>query len=149
MSGDEPRRVWVSQYALTRGILSGLSESNLNGRVALVVLDGEKIGAYFRKPNWHLSLGEAVEAAKKRQRNKLGQILDRAIQVNGLVFPDNEPAKVDCSDLTDDERRIVRLDEEIAVQERLAARLTRQLQDAKAELSDLRSLRAVCEGTGR
>jgi hypothetical protein len=83
--GDEKIHVWVTKYALTRGILEQDVEPSSADPTAMVCMIGHQSTHYFRK-EWHLTLEEAVKEAERMRAAKIVAIKKNLAKMERMTF---------------------------------------------------------------
>ena len=75
--------VYVTKYALTRGIF----ESEVSrAHCPTMVITRQEI--YWHKPDWHFTLGEAIDQAELMKQRKIASIRRQLAKVKALQFDD-------------------------------------------------------------
>lgn len=83
--------VWVTKYALTKGIIKYMARvpHNPNDRMIVVERDYNdplSCTQYFHTPDWHLSREEAVARAEKVRQAKIKALEKNIQQLKNLRF---------------------------------------------------------------
>jgi hypothetical protein len=75
-------KVWVTRYALTKGILE-VESSVEDGRM---VRTTDSWAAYCHKPDWHMTKAEAVERAEEMRKRKPEALRKQVVKLEGMRF---------------------------------------------------------------
>lgn len=75
-------KVYITKYALTKGILEeeGEHSSNFPSMVAV------RKYSYYHKPDWHLTKEEAIHRAKEMKAKKLNSLKKQLNRIENLTF---------------------------------------------------------------
>jgi len=80
----EIRRVWVTKYALTKGVYE-TEVRVLDGFSAGSAVDNDN-RAYFHKGDWWGTRGEALAKAKTMQKAKIASLQRQIAVIAGKIF---------------------------------------------------------------
>jgi len=74
-------KVYITKRALTKGIFE--SEVSRTHHPNMVT---QSQGVYYHKPDWHLTLDEAITRAKDMQQRKIASIRKQLAKVEALTW---------------------------------------------------------------
>lgn len=76
-------KVWVTKYALTKGVLEVDAKTVGHGMVGV---KGEFLTAYYSKRDWHASHEQAIARAKEMREAKLASLEKKIKKLEALDF---------------------------------------------------------------
>jgi hypothetical protein len=80
-------KAYITQYALTQGILEMEGEVCDGGKVFAASLDGGSIvHSYFHRGHWHLTKKEAIYAAANMRGRKIASLKKQIQKLESLKF---------------------------------------------------------------
>lgn len=82
-------RVYITKYALTQGIFE-VEVDECDGKPGLVA-DRARFVSHYRKPDWHLTIGEAVSRALVMKSKKIASLRRQIRNIEALKFEDPSP----------------------------------------------------------
>jgi len=77
-------KVWVTKYALTKGILEVEVDSPVEDERMVRASGGWT--TYYHKPDWHMTKAEAVARAEEMRTKKLASLRKQAAKLEKLRF---------------------------------------------------------------
>ena len=79
-------KVWITTYALSKGIVEAEAEIVQTGKDLIRVGHGLKQWAYYWPPNWHATREAAIERANKMRLNKLTSLDKQRAKLLAMTF---------------------------------------------------------------
>ena len=79
-------KVWITKYALTKGIFEAEVEPATDNPGLVGVRNGGFQYHYFHRPHWHESREAAVQQAKKMKLEKLSSLRKQLERIENLDF---------------------------------------------------------------
>lgn len=78
-------RVWITTYALSKGVIEAEAEVVQTGKDLIRIAQGKQ-WAYYWPPNWHTTREAAIERAKKMRLNKLTSLDKQRAKLLEMTF---------------------------------------------------------------
>ena len=82
-------KVWITKYALTKGIYSADVVGNMgtgDTGVCVVDINGHNRQSYFFRNDWHKTKKAAIARAKEMRKKKIASLKKQIKKIEGLDF---------------------------------------------------------------
>lgn len=83
-------KVWITKYALTKGIFETDVEVCREINPDMVKQTGIQWPQYFHKPHWHESWGDAAAQAERMRQAKLKSLKKQIAKLEAMRFEEPE-----------------------------------------------------------